>query len=312
MKIALFIIVATSLTVLVSARALGTEVDSFTARTMHLSDSTDGATKIWVKALLECIKQANKHPGDVDYLYKACHARLGGFGWSKVENAMNTSKQMQSSYVPISRSIYKDIKIFQSPSFFATKLSHAFRFGDFIIGADKFGHMTEEGYQFYQKAFVNNEGIAAAMTWGEGTERTYYGYQTTGIYSFADLNADIIGMMFYKYLAPTAFNAHDDQDTYIIKDENGKWILNPQKPFTISNLLGPTLDESINCNLYKSKEFETAVTNAINELSKKNAGTPLHCPVTKQSCAALVSSLKFPEYKERLISPKCLTAAPKK
>lgn len=66
------------------------------------------------------------------------------------------------------------------------------------IGADKLGHFFQQGYQYYD--IRNRSSQATAESFGRYTEIAGAGLATTGVYSNADLAANLAGLTFYDQL----------------------------------------------------------------------------------------------------------------
>ena len=70
--------------------------------------------------------------------------------------------------------------------------------GRVAIGTDKLGHFFAQGYEYFEKAVLEGKGVDAAVAYGKSTEEGKYGLGTTGVYSYADLEANKAGYNFYK------------------------------------------------------------------------------------------------------------------
>ncbi|CAM2982059.1 LamG-like jellyroll fold domain-containing protein [Rariglobus hedericola] len=62
------------------------------------------------------------------------------------------------------------------------------------IGTDKLDHMFMDGYFYFKQGYAE----AVARTHSEGLERGMYGFRASGVYSGADVNANLIGFKFYR------------------------------------------------------------------------------------------------------------------
>lgn len=129
------------------------------------------------------------------------------------------------------------------------------------FGTDKIAHIFQQGYTYYriarrarEKNLSSAEAVRKAVRWGEMTEKTYYGYLVSGVYSNADLHANYVGMKFYEGLT-RELEIGGKPRPAILNLKNGVWTfaenvsLRAQllKPF-ISN----HLNEAFNPSLFTS------------------------------------------------------------
>lgn len=97
------------------------------------------------------------------------------------------------------------------------------------FGTDKLDHFFQQGYQYYKmytKRIANgmspDEAVKKAISWGRRTERTYFGYWVSGVYSNADLYANYAGLKFYLSLTkPVQIGDKTRAPLLILVD--GKW-----------------------------------------------------------------------------------------
>lgn len=78
---------------------------------------------------------------------------------------------------------------------------------DVYFGVDKLGHLFNQGieyYQIYQQAIMENKtieaGVKEILDYGIDTENRWFGMLVDGVYSNADLAANMAGFYFYKNL----------------------------------------------------------------------------------------------------------------
>ena len=103
------------------------------------------------------------------------------------------------------------------------------------IGTDKIGHYFEQGYDYYR--FHDRK---KALRFGVNTENTYLGLAVSGVYSNADIHANIKGMEFYNNLICNGTNPNLCHYTLV----NDKHILT--RKFDINQDFDQQMDESIN------------------------------------------------------------------
>jgi hypothetical protein len=131
------------------------------------------------------------------------------------------------------------------------------------LGTDKIAHIFQQGYTYYRiveraraKKSSSEEGVRKAVKWGRMTEKTYYGYWVSGVYSNADLAANYAGMKFYENLTrEIKIGANAFAPILILRQ--GVWTFNENinlpesllKPF-ISNHLNEAFNPSVFVSLF--------------------------------------------------------------
>jgi hypothetical protein len=97
------------------------------------------------------------------------------------------------------------------------------------FGTDKFDHLFQQGYTYYRKynaarkaGKTDAQALKAAVDYGRFTENTFFGYTVSGVYSNADLAANIAGLKFYQNLA-NDIQLGDTTQLAILKMVDGRW-----------------------------------------------------------------------------------------
>ncbi|MEO5857513.1 MAG: hypothetical protein ABIR33_01045 [Pyrinomonadaceae bacterium] len=127
------------------------------------------------------------------------------------------------------------------------------------LGTDKIAHFFQQGYQYYRLAgrqIAKGSSIKAArakaVSWGRMTENTYYGTLVGGVFSNADLSANLVGMKFYEGLTRSIrVGSLDRPPTLILK--NGVWKLNASgssEDILLRPFISDHLNEALNPSLY--------------------------------------------------------------
>ncbi len=261
------------------------EVDSFTNR-HPLADSgpqLDLVVNTWLE---EAITEANRKPlfqidtekQGIGYcnqqqLFAALQDKLTGFIVGKLEARVMEDESLDTIRVEFDHSVYRDLVFAESPTISLTRhLAVLLRVGDVYFGADKFGHFFSEGYSYYEMYRDGDE--FSALQFGDLTESTFYGELTTGIFSYADLAANLNGLRFWNRilgLKPDPLSGQPVRAPYV-QCVDKKWQL--VHPFTWQDYVDPAWDEAVNCNGFKNKVLLDKVKKRIAEAS--NGGT---CPL---------------------------------
>jgi hypothetical protein len=119
------------------------------------------------------------------------------------------------------------------------------------MGIDKLAHLLETGYEYYEKYHAaiakgksHEDAVIAAIKKGIFQERTYYGYLVSGIFSFADLEANYQGLYLNNQFC------HGD-NRFLEQDEQGKWFL--KNDIDLRPYVNPYMDETFYPNSYTRK-----------------------------------------------------------
>lgn len=181
-------------------------------------------------------------------------------------------------------------------------ISETVRLYGIEFGTDKIAHIFQQGYTYYrtvERAKAKNlpaaEGVLKAVSWGRMTEKTYYGFWVSGVYSNADLAANFIGMRFYEGLTREIKIGNSVRPPLLIL-KNGFWKFNENinlhesllKPF-ISNHLNEALNPSIYMDIFgfRSVVRRTVKKQACSEWHK------LYPNFTQANFAELTADLKL-------------------
>ena len=103
------------------------------------------------------------------------------------------------------------------------------------------------------------------MAYSELLEKGVLGLKTSGVYSYGDLSANFMGMVFWEKLM-------GQQDSYVICN-NQQWEINNHQQFDWDNYVSPAWDEGLNPSRYYSKKMYDKVKSQIFKL-KDDSLTP--------------------------------------
>ena len=261
------------------------EVDSFTHR-RPLADSGPQLDRIVNAWLDEALTEANRKPlfqidtekegigyCNREHLFAALEDKLTGFIVGKLEARVMEDDSLDTIRIEFDNSIYRDLVFAESPTISLTRhLAVLLRVGDVYFGADKFGHFFSEGYSYYEIYQDGDE--LSALQFGDLTESTLYGELTTGIFSYADLAANLNGLRFWNRilgLKPDPLSGQPVRNPYIqCVDKQWQRV----RDFTWQDYVDPAWDEAINCNAFRNQRLLEKVKKRIAEAT--NGGT---CPL---------------------------------
>jgi len=169
-------------------------------------------------------------------------------------------------HTPFEKSIYQDFDFSESPTVVLTKrLAVLMRIGSVYLGSDKLGHFFTEGYTYFEHYLENGE--QSALGYGELMESSFYGELTTGIFSYADLVANLNGLRFWNTILATKPDPIQKTTTLqpYVGCRKGRW--QRLRDFHWSDYVDPAWDEAINCNVYADEVLLEKVNRRISQAS---------------------------------------------
>ncbi len=283
---------AACLLVLALGIATAAEVDSFTHR-HPLKDSApflDQVVNVWLEeAVIEANRPSllsglveNGNPGcDEARLMDALKSRLAGYLIGQLEDFVDQSTWLDTIHTTFEESIYRDFDFAESPTVVLTRrLAVLLRLGTVYLGSDKLGHFFTEGHTYFEHYLEKDE--QSALDYGELMESSFYGELTTGIFSYADLVANLNGLRFWN--AILARKPDPIVNTATVKPyigcRAGKW--HRLREFHWSDYVDPAWDEALNCNVYADEILLEKVSRRIAQATDGN-----RCPLAKADRAML-------------------------
>ena len=296
----------------------GAEIDSLTGRERALADSSKALESRLNNALETGVTRANEMSEgcDEEALYRELRRALAvPFIGHVVAESLNADETLDRRRIRRVDSIYRDLGLLDSISVHWKNLSAVVRVGDVLIGVDKIGHFTVEGWTYFETAYRDGGGVAEAMAWGEGTEKTYFGHYTTGVHSYADLVANFEGMRFWQRVRGGAGDPLEMgryRNRPYVRCGRRFWVFGERqwilwRKLDLDDYVTPVWDEAVNCCSYRNEKIEVLVTSRIAELSEA-VGVDLTCSVDPDECAR--ARQRYGEWAPRRLHPTCLTARP--
>ncbi len=161
---------------------------------------------------------------------------------------------------------------------------------------------------------LEEQGIEAALAWGEFTERTYFGNYTTGVFAFADLVANFEGMRFWLRLVGDAADPIATGKRAIrphVECRRRFWLFGERRwrlvrKLRLAHYVSPVWDEAVNCPAYRNPKIEARVRERIAALGEES-DVDYTCPIKPDACA--LARERYGKYAERLLHPDCLTGS---
>lgn len=300
------------------------EVDTITPRNLKLENSLATINQIFNQRIQEGIRKANaKQDGFCDEkvlytelrkaIFQSITASLGLKGYA-LDKQLRSLLARQSYSLSLNDSIYRDIDYLEGFSLNLKELSDIVNINGHLVGLDKVGHFFAQGWQYFELTRYEDHTLDEAMQWGKEQEAGKFGYTMTGIFSFADLAANLNGWRFWnKVLLKTKdplkgvianfFNSsYVTCETQIIASIKKKKIVKAweeNSPFDLSDYVDGAWDEGNNCNSYQDPSIEEKVTIRI-----KQVHPDFSCPASVEDC--LAAQEKYGYFAKHVLHPHCL------
>jgi hypothetical protein len=163
--------------------------------------------------------------------------------------------------------------------------------GETWFGLDKISHFIAEGLNFYIEyravladGGTREEAFDAAMLTGIRGEEASFGRGSTGIFSFADLEADAAGFAFVRDLC-------DGEDPLLVF-EGDEWTL--REPIDITDYVTPCFDEAWQLNSFREEEWSWIKPTVVGEFCALRAARTnvqaRHARYRERGCRADVTA----------------------
>ena len=296
-----------------AASAGAAEIDSVTFRQAVL-DNAAPAMNARVNGFLEtAVERANARGRgcNPELLYfEVRRAIAAPFVGHHLAEALDEADDLDRRHIALRDSVYRDLGLLDAISVHLKDLSAVVQIDDHRVGVDKFGHFFVQGWAYFERAYLDEKGLEAALEWGEQTERSYYGLYTTGIYSYADLAANFEGMRFWLRVL-----GHDRDPL-----ERGWYFNRPyircarrfwsrerywrvKRKVRIEKYVTAAWDEGNNCCRFRSPDLAARVTMRVAERGALE-GAAYACPIDPEACARTRD--RFGPHAARLLHPRCL------
>jgi hypothetical protein len=211
-------------------------------------------------------------------------------------------------------SVYRDIDYIEGFSLNLKDLSDVVNINGHLVGLDKIGHFFAQGWQYFEFTNYDEKAIDEAIEWGREKETGMFGYTTTGIFSYADLAANLNGWRFWNKvllkqddplkggIANFFSRPYVTCDIQVVDSIRNRKIIRAWEyntRFDLSDYIDGAWDEGNNCNSYADPIIEEKVTSRI-----KNVDPDFACPLDPDDCEDAQD--KYGYYAKYVLHPFCL------
>ena len=247
-------------------------------------------------------------------LYQSLTASWGLKGYD-LDRQLRKLLVRHSYSLSLNDSIYRDIDYLEGFSLKLKELSDVVNIDGHLVGLDKIGHFFAEGWRYFELTHSDDLDFQQALDWGRKQEVGKFGYSATGIFSFADLVANLNGWRFWNRILldqddplkgtignffSSPYVSCEIQIMDSIKNRKivKAWEYNAR--FDISDYIDGAWDEGNNCNSYADPFIEAKVRSRIKETDPE-----FSCPFKPEYCAD--ARKKYGYFAKFVLHPYCLT-----
>jgi len=257
---------------LLTAKSYSAEVDHFSLSHIDIQDSTQLIETEINRLMVVAVDRANqpikkvmpkhssgrfpKRPGcNETRLYKQLKWQLARPVVGQLETFAEESEYISKRRVPFLKSIYQDFFWQESPSLvLSQRMAAIIKVNSIEIGTDKLGHFFTEGLSYFDLTNKLTSDINLGLHFGRWTESLYFGAQTTGVYSYADLAANFNGLRYWnKILAKQPDPLTHNIMTPYVACQDKKWVV--VEEFSFQPYVDHAWNEQINCSLYRNQQL---------------------------------------------------------
>lgn len=257
---------------LLATKSYSAEVDHFSLSHLDVADSTQIIEMEINRLMAHAIERANspikkvmpkhssgrfpKRPGcNEPRLYKQLKWQLARPVVGQLETFAEESENISKRRIPFPKSIYQDFFWQESPSLvLSQRMAAIIKINNIEIGTDKLGHFFTEGLSYFDLTEKLTTDINLGLHFGRWTESLYFGAQTTGVYSYADLTANFNGLRYWnKILAKQQDPLTHNTVSPYISCQNKKWVI--VEEFSFKPYIDLAWNERINCSLYRNQQL---------------------------------------------------------
>ena len=192
---------------------------------------------------------------DVDRLYGQLQFQLARPLIGQLESFAEASPQVDRRWVSFPQSVYRDYHKKEAPTLvLSQRIAAVIKINGVEVGSDKLGHFFTEGRSYFEVTNHLQDGTEAGFLFGDWSESLYYGAQTTGVFSYADLTANFNGLRFWNRILATQPDPLNQQSvTPYIRCDNQRWVVNNK--FEFNSYVDNGWNEAVNCSAFRTEQL---------------------------------------------------------
>lgn len=257
---------------LLSTVSPAAEVDQFSMADQPLRDSGFILEQEVNRRLMQALEHANYRvrkpggratPGQIykprqcreQRLYQALQWQFARPVIGQLESYAEQDPSVDRDTVSFERSVYRDFLWPESPSLvLSRRMSAVINIQGVELGTDKLGHFFTEGFSYFETTDKLAKDVEFGLHFGRWTESLYFGAQTTGVFSYADLVANLNGLRFWnRILARHEDPLTGQQVSAYVECHDKQWRL--VEPFSWQPYVDLAWNETINCSALRTQHL---------------------------------------------------------
>lgn len=232
-----------SFVLLGAAGAFAAETDQFTDRALPLADSREVINEKVNDSIREVVSEWKGKRDNFELAQKVRWTVEGALFIHRLSRWAVNNPRIEH-IVTKDHSIYRGIPIRISTIGPFGTMAETIKVNNVRLGIDKLSHMFSVGWGYYTTFWKSGE--AKAISVGEGTEKGFLGWYTTGVYSNADIVANFEGQLFYRSLYEDGAVAGKPA---LVRWEGNTPVI--QNEFDIADHVTEYWDETINTSQFR-------------------------------------------------------------
>jgi len=252
---------------LASIEARAAEVDQFSNRSQPIEDSTqllENKVNEWFSLALARANQRllQSGPRRTGRFYKPAQCReerlYESLAWyfarpviGQLETYAEESADIPRRRIKFEDSVYQDFLWPESPSLvLSRRMAAVIKVQGVEFGSDKLGHFFTEGLSYFEATEGLEKDIQFGLHFGRWTESLYFGAQTTGVFSYADLVANFNGLRFWNRVLAEKSDPLTGQIAPYVECRGTEWVL--VNEFNWQPYVDNGWNEAVNCSTFRS------------------------------------------------------------
>lgn len=211
---------------------------------------------------------------DANRLYGQLQSQLARPIIGQLESFAEESAQVDKYRVTFQQSIYRDYASMEAPTLvLSERIAAVIRIGEVYMGSDKLGHFFTEGLSYFEvndrlqdgngdaikvasdpQVDAEDSVLQQGFLFGKWSESLYFGAQTTGVFSFADLTANFHGLRFWNRILARQPDPllRQEVDPYI-RCQGTRWQI--VQAFNFEDYVDQGWNEAVNCSAFRTEEL---------------------------------------------------------
>lgn len=191
----------------------------------------------------------------VKRLYNSLQYQLARPLIGQLESFVEQSNAVDKRVIDFPHSVYRDYQQKEAPTLvLSERIAAIIKLNGIEVGSDKLGHFFTEGRSYFEVTRHLQDGIQAGLLFGAWSESLYFGAQTTGVFSYADLTANFNGLRFWnRILAQQPDPLTQRPVEPYIQCEDKRWVLKTH--FSWQGYVDSGWNESVNCSAFRTQQL---------------------------------------------------------